>query len=512
MTTWEIVKQLFKGSNFHWRKFVIFAVFVAVLSVGTIFWQGQNQTQATAKLEQKVELTNEESTFTNIKINVLSNGKILSNQKDISQALTILPQSYEIKVIVLDQSDEWIDRMRAEVVLPKDLTPTEIHNLKQVIYAVHGVESNNFHFQAPRTLIYEATGISPGATVTIAAYLPKSVLKPSQIKQSIYNLSQIGLENYLVIGLILPAITFITLLVMIFMRRKDQWIFAREKEVINRLPLEMPPAEVGVLTQAQVGAREIAATLIDLANRGYIYITNKGAYFSFGKRKNLNIENAPELQPYERHLLSKIFEPQSFRSTKQDVEMRVGRHIFSRKIAMFYLEVYNRTMQSNLFLKNPAAVHQSWRYTGIALFFLMFFGFLINAFFEIDPKYILLFWVGAMIAALVVVELSRLMPVRSKYGTEILFKWLMFQKYLNLDMPIEAGITSETFIKFLPYAVVLRSEADWAKRFLNENFAKPEWYESSESVVTMESFIEGIFPIINYVGETLAKSHEPTVE
>ncbi|MCL5407402.1 MAG: DUF2207 domain-containing protein, partial [Patescibacteria group bacterium] len=256
------------------------------------------------------------------------------------------------------------------------------------------------------------------------------------------------------------------------------------------------------------------ATLVDLAIRGFILIINKGnGEFSFGKLRAKDIEKTTGLEPFERDLLSKIFLTPAYKSTLGDVEMRIGRHIFSRKIAQFYLGVYNFATKKGYFVRNPAKVHLVYKYMGVALLFLSLVGFAIGAITGADPKFGLLFWVGGMIAAFFIIKLSPFMPARSDLGAAELKKWLAFRKYLSSRKSLQAkDVLQGKFEAYLPYAVVLGVEVDWAHKFLKEPFAAPSWYESGEKTVTLENFIGEFFPFIGYVAENLARSHEPTVE
>jgi hypothetical protein len=279
-------------------------------------------------------------------------------------------------------------------------------------------------------------------------------------------------------------------------------------------PEKISPAITGVLIDGAVGSREIAATLIDLAERGYIYIVNKGnGQFSFGIRRSGDLATLPGLSDFERELLAKIFLPKTYKSTVADVEMRIGRHIFSRKIAQFYLAVYNEATRLGFFVKNPAKVHLAWKYTGVGLFFLCFLGFIIGALMCADPKFSLLFCVGGMIASSVIIKFSSFMPARTNIGDGQLQEWLEFREYLTDKKPATGIETLQgKFEEYLPYAIVLGAEVDWAKRFTKERFSPPDWYDSPERVVTLESFAQQLFPLIGYVAENLARSHEPTVE
>ncbi len=509
MSTWDIIKALFRGANFYWRKFFVLFLVVGAGTIGYYTWAAQNKTEAALQFtEAPISTTTSQVTMD---VQVQANGKVLVDGKDFSKYLKILPDSYEISILALDEPGIYIQTFQAQIHLPEAVREDQIH---QRIIAIHGAErSYQTYMQDAKTLVYVVNAVPSQGQVTIIADLPKSILTPSLAKRFIYNLTQIPVKSYLIVSIVLPLVTMIVMIFMVARRRQDQ-IFHLSKKITNAAPTDSPPAVVGALIDGQVGEREIAATIIDLAVRGYLFITyHEDRRFAFGKRKSMNVENLTELREFERILLSKIFEAKAYKSTCEDVEMRVGRHIFSRKIAQVYLNVYNEATALGFFVKNPVKVHLHWKYAGIALFFAGLGGFILAAVFSPDPKYTLFFWAGEMAAATVIVWLSGLMPARSVTGTATLRKWLEFRNYLKLNQPIEAGTNlMDRFCRLLPFAMVFGLEAEWARRYLKETFAKPDWYESEDQVITLERFVAGLYPMIDYISCSLAKSHEPTVE
>ncbi len=506
MHTLELVKAILRSIDFYWKKFLIFLLILFFGVGGFLLWRIVNGAHADIQFAQTPQYT---STYQyKLNIEVKENGQVTINGKDSSGDLRIFPEYYEVRILAIDNPGTFINNFEADMNLPK---PVDKSAIEQQIYAVHGVGSYRTDM-AGQMLVYTAENISPQASLTIVAHLPKDILTPPLGKRIIYSIGNVPAKIFLGIAIILPLFTIIILLFMIFKRRKDQLLFLGA-EPTDVPPKDVPPAVAGVLIDGQVGAREIAATLISLAVRKYIFITRKGGYFSFGKRKSLDVEASTELRNFEKLLLSKIFMPQDYFSTREDVEQRVGHHIFSRKIAQVFLEIYNEATLQGYFIQNPAAVHLRWKYTGIVLFFLGILGFIYTAIFAPDPKFTLIFWVGEMAAASVIIKFSSLMPARSAEGSRSLSSWMAFRKYLKMSEAIEPGaIIEDKFNKFLPYAIVFGAEAEWAKRFMKEPFTKPDWYESMEPVTTLEEFVGGLFPLISFVGSILAESHEPTVE
>jgi len=506
MTTFSFIKQVLKNTGFYWKKFFVFFLFVALGVGGFFLWRSQSITQAAIQFSDVPQYTSESQRTADIVIQ--ENGKVLIDGKSTPAALKIFPDYYEVRLIVFDNPGNFIDSATVTMHLPKAVNQNQV---EQIVYAIHGIASYNTFMADSQTLVYQANNIAPTATLTVAAHLPKDILTPPFSKRIFYDIANVPAKSYLIIAIILPVVSLVIMLFMLLKRRKDQMVSLKAKPIFQP-PQDISPAVSGVLIDGQVGAREIAATLIDLASRGFIYITKNKGNFSFGIRKSLNLDDL-KIKPFEKKLLSKLFEKQNFRSTKEDVEMRVGRHIFSRKIADTYLMIYQEVTNLGYFVKNPAQIHRRWKYTGIALFFLGLLGFAYSAFFTPDPKFTLFFWVGEMAAAAVIIKFSGLMPVRSGLGSAALLQWMAFRNYLKSKKPIEPGANLVgKYIQYLPYAIVYGVEAEWTRRFLEEPYTKPDWYESDKSVSTLENFSGGLFPLISFVGTILDKSHEPTVE
>lgn len=507
MNNFSLIKALLHGADFYWKKFFVLSMLLVIVFGGFFLWRTENVSEASSNLVDEFDYTQLDQQ--NIDIQVLANGKVLSNGKNISSTLKLFSDHDEIRIILVDNSENYTPSLVATVTMPKSFQKKDI---EQATYAVHGIESYRNYVQDSKTLVYEATNVMPGSTLSILVKFPKNMVKPSIFKQLGFYISSVSAQSYLVVAFILPLLTLGMTLFMLVKRRKDQFV-ALSVPPSTKLPAKVSPAVVGVLLDGQIGTREIAATLIDLAERKFIYIVRKGEGFTFGKRKAANFEESTELKTFEKILLSKIFTAQDYKSTRDDVEMRVGHHIFSRKMAQVFLDIYDEATRANYFVKNPEQVHRLWRYTGIILFFLSILGFIQSAAYAPDPKFTLFFWVGSLAAASVIIKISGLMPARSKTGSQALGPWMAFRKYLKMNEPIIVNApASDLYLQNLPYAIVFGVEDVWAKRFLNETFTKPDWYDSEETNTTLEEFIGGLYPLISFVGGILANSHEPTVE
>jgi len=498
MTTGQVLKLILRETSFYKRKVIFFLIIIVVILLIYFLWLNLGQPKAAVEYGE-----------TTIDITVQKDGQVLVDGKRKNRVFRLYESYDELRILVFDSPGEFISHFKATVHLPK---ATSLEETRQIVYAVHGVGATQTYLADPQTLVYEVSDISPSATLTIVADLPKEMVEPNFWQKILFQMQNLPVSAWLYVAIILPCFTLILMLFMILKRRSAQILPVRG--LLGGPPENIPPAIPGVLIDGVVGAREVAATLIDLARRGFIFIINKGnGRFSFGIRRSGELETMPGLTPFEKELLAKIFLPESIKSTVADVEMRIGRHIFSRKIAKFYLEIYNEATKAGYFVQNPAKVHLVWKYTGVGLFFLSFIGFMFGAIMGADPKFGLIFWVGGMAAAAVIVKFSPFMPARTNRGNQELREWLEFREYLTDRRPA-SGVDAQQgkFEEFLAYAIVLGAEVNWAKRFMKEPFSKPDWYDSTERVITLNSFAGQLFPLIGYVAANLARSHEPTVE
>lgn len=507
MTGWQLFKRLAGEIGFYRRKLVFFLLLLIVGSGGYLVWDNFFKPEAAALAFSEYT---EPPTQVTLDVNIDGKGKVMVDGRKNKRALRFYENYDELRILVFDEPGYFIGNFQGTVHLPGKVGPEQ---LEQKIYAVHGVGSHFSYMSDGQTLVYEASDISPQSMLTIVADLPKGLVQPDFWANLKFQLSRLSLKIWFYAALSLPLLTLIILLLMLLKRHADK-LYSAPAGMEGQPPTQDPPAVAGVLLDGAVGSREIAATLIDLARRGYIYIVNKGnGEFSFGVRMSGDWETLPGLQPFEKALLSKIFLPKSFRATAGDIEMRLGRHIFSRRIAQFYLEVYNQATRRGYFVQNPTRVHLNYKYLGVALFFLSFFGFILNSIVGADPKFSLLFWLGGMAAAVFIIQFAPYLPVRSGGGVRALKQWLAFREFMVLRQPAAVSEAFQgKFEEYLPFAIVLGAEVEWPRRFAKSNFIKPEWYESKTATLTIESFMGELLPLIGYVAQNLAKSHEPTVE
>lgn len=428
--------------------------------------------------------------------------------------------------VALDKPGQSIEQFTATLHLPAPVTSTTEPSHK--LLAINGVQQATSTLTDPTTLTYTATGVGPNATVSVIADFPKGYLDlppAAEAQVAVQKLAPLWVAT----SLILPTVGLLFLALMLVQRFIDRQVPR------NRAPTEPPdrsvaPALASILYENKIEPEAIAATLIDLAERGYLSIFNKGNNFIIAKERDIDlstssfqvgmheVELTPDeveiakqegLRPFEKILLSKLFVSARPVSSKEDVKVRIGHGLFSKKVAAIYEYLFADAATLGYFVPNAAGLHRRYLMAGWALFILGTLGFIAGAFTLPDPKYFLLFWAGLIAVAYVIVRLAPYVPVRTGEGRTALGKLLTYRLTMTSSKPSEEGI--DVFFTQLPLAWSLRVEEPWAARFRNAVFHRPRWYYSSKQLSTAPEFIADLSNLVEFVAASFSAVREKTL-
>jgi hypothetical protein len=480
--------------GFYWRKLIIFCCFflIAVWAVRSVSTFKADSGDFDYAVYSDNPISN---------IDIQKNGKVIVGDNKTAINIGIYKDFDEIRTPVIDQPGIYMDQFSVNLTLPEPVAD----QVQFEVLGIHGVDKTEAYILNSSTIIYKAYGVGPSSTISIVAKLPKGVISYSVVDRILFSLRQFNAQQWIFLSFLIPVISIICIFIVIFRQLISDKVKILEKEV-EIPPMAIPPAIVGVIYRQRVTSREIAATIIDLAIRGNIYIMDKERDFAFAQNRL-----DKRLLSYEKILLSKIFREHIF-SNKEEIEKRINSHLYSKKISLFSSGVYNLTTRLGYFRANPQKVHAKYRFGGLMVFFFSLGGFLLSFRFS-DYPYLSFIWIGLMVAALATTMVAQHIPMRTKAGSETLSQWLAFKRYLSSrnKMPFSYN-NIETFQKYLPYAIVMDCEIAWAKRFSEENFALPSWFIASKGGFSLQDFCLSLFPIISYISRSLAAVREPGFE
>lgn len=430
---------------------------------------------------------------------ILSDGGITVEGKKISDRVSELSTGDEIRFPIIDSPGHYYDNVTITLLLPKPVASSTTYELK----AVHNVGDTHSYVKDSSTIVFEASSVSETGVLSIIALMPKGTVSPP-LTDIVYTFL-VGVKSnaWISIGIILPVLTLIFFAFFLVYEMRRQKIDLPDEDT-TAPPMALPPAVVGVLNHQKVGAREIAATIIDLALRGNITILDRERDFAFQKNKF-----DKRLLSYEIVLLSKIFR-EGMTSDREEVEKRINNHLYSKKMSIVTAGIYVLSTRLGYFRQNPQAVHRKYQIIGIMGTLIGLTGFALSLMIFHTPPFIIFFWIGMIVSTLIVVFMAKKIPIRTLLGQEALSNWLAFRRFLSDKKKMDFSYDNlEVFQKYLPYALVLDCEIAWAKRFSDQNFALPDWFVSTRSGLSLEDFCLSLFPIVSYVSRSLSAIREP---
>lgn len=358
-------------------------------------------------------------------------------------------------------------------------------------------QSQNFQVVDEETLRYEADNIMPGEIVTIVAGFPKGIVSenPFSAKVFLYKL-------LLYAGIFLPLAIILAMVYLWWKNGRDKGT-ARSIAPEFSPPSKLTPAEVGVLSDEKADQRDLTATIIDLAVKGYLRITKIEKRSIFQKenyRFDLLKDYNKGISENESFVLNSLF---SFTHSKT-VTTEQLKDNFYVYIDDINKRFYGRVYDLGFFEKNPQKVRLKYIIYGIVIsclgtFFFGLVSLLLSA---------LVMAFGLILTGIFVIILGYFMPAKTEKGRRELEKWLGFKMFLEKTekFKLKDSVNQKTFESFLPYAIVFGVEKQWANRFFDLKFSQPSWYVSPVYVANFSGFTSSLSSSMSSVSASIATS------
>lgn len=331
--------------------------------------------------------------------------------------------------------------------------------------------------------------------------------------------------------------------------------FGRDNQVIETVEFYPPEGfnslEVGFLYKGKADNKDVVSLLIYLANKGYIKISETEEKSLFSTSKEFKITKLKEYDgdnANERRFIEGLFKKSkgsnevtssdlydSFYTTMNKILSNINRkenknkifekNSFSKSVIIILLMIISIVTTIAIPTIDYAGISELGLTLLIFIFYVPFFA--VGIFAEL-PLLFRVIWLGfttfhsllvfsfstSSVAIAVVNEplylvgvivgitcligiiiCFKLMPKRTKYGTEILGKIKGFRNFLETAEKdkLEAMVMQNPnyFYDILPYTYVLGVSDKWIKKFETIYLQAPSWYDSPNAfdIITFESFM-----------------------
>jgi uncharacterized protein (TIGR04222 family) len=372
-------------------------------------------------------------------------------------------QGDELRWFVFDaQTPVTIGGVRATVKLPATVAQDKMTQAVQTGYGIQYKTST----PDSTTMVYEASDIPAYTEFWIVAGFPKGVVT--------YTWTARRIAAFILpkLGFVLPILFFLGML-LIWRRRGRDDPSKAFASYISEPPSSLSPGLAGALVDEKVDTKEVIATIVDLARRGYLEMTDTKAESVFGRAETLFTRTKPldDLKGFESAVANALFDG----AHPDQVTTKDLRNHFYTHVQPIVDQVYEEVVAAGLFSANPKTVRARW--IGYGFVAAVVLGVLTFTFAHLDIGGWGYFLLGSIVSVIIVWCFSPFMPQRTPAGAQEMRKWQAFRNYLHdLTRFQDMGSAKDTFEKYLAYAVAFGVERQWVRRFEGLNVPSPGWY------------------------------------
>jgi uncharacterized membrane protein len=250
----------------------------------------------------------------------------------------------------------------------------------------------------------------------------------------------------------------------------------RERETIvpeYEPPDNIRPAQLGVILDESADTKDVTATIVDLAVRGYLTITEVPSAGLFSK-KDWTLHDTGKkttgLLPYETIVFTGLFKDGA------DVKISELRTHFVSALRTAENELYRDSADRKWFATRPDRVRLG--YTGISILVIIA---------GIGIAWLLgrslgagLVGVAVVVVGLVGLAVARIMPAKTAAGAELFRRTLGFRRYMEVAEKERQRFAEREniFSDYLPYAIVFGCVDKWARAFKDIDLSAQtqSWY------------------------------------
>jgi uncharacterized membrane protein YgcG len=256
-------------------------------------------------------------------------------------------------------------------------------------------------------------------------------------------------------------------------------------------PGALTPAEAGTLVDNNPDMRDITASVVDLAVRGFLKIkgTQEDRFLGLGTKTDYALQlirPATEwkgLRPHEEALLNALFSTTTGQtggaagpgSVIDEVTIADLKNRFYKSLPEIRERIFSQLIDRGYYLRRPDRV----RTTVYVIAALVGVGGIVaSAALGLSTAA----FVACGLSAVIIGAFGHVMPARTVDGTRAFEGALGFEEFLDRvegDRFNRVVRTPEMFERFLPFAMAFGVERSWARAFEGIYTSQPDWYVGS---------------------------------
>jgi hypothetical protein len=399
-----------------------------------------------------------------------------------------------------------IDTVHARVILPDGVAPTRT----AVYTGASGSTASDARIErVGNEIAFTLTrGLSPYEGMTIGVGWPPGHIagRPSRTRQQLMEVAGWS-------PLLIPLLVF----VLAFRTWKKKGRDPKEGSYVVRYePVDgTSPAELGTLVDNKADMEDVTATLVDLAVRGYIHITELTEKHLFGLTKSTDYQldiirkrsDWKDLKPHEVSYLDAL--GHAAPSDAYSVKVSELKDRFYKFLPEIRDAIYDSLLGAGFYRDRPDKTKAKWVVLAVIV------AAIIAGFAILSISQAWLLFAPAALAAAAVLSFfiltifAQIMPARTVEGARAREATLGFKEFLSRveSDRFKKMITSpEMFERYLPYAMAFGVEEQWAKAFKDIYREPPQWYSGGAGPFNASSFSHSISSMSSAAASSMSSS------
>jgi Predicted membrane protein (DUF2207) len=337
-----------------------------------------------------------------------------------------------------------------------------------------------------------------GVVITVGAFLHKGVITPP---------GAITRAGWYVGANRIVLLPLVTLLFMLALRRLRPMV-PRSIVAVYEPPASLTPAEIGTLIDDTVDPRDIAATLADLAVRGFVRFDAITASDSNDHQPDFKItllrpqEDWSGLAPHEHIMLFHSFYGGHW-TQLSSLKLR-----FPAIVPLFRNSVMSALQERGFYTWlrfSPWILCQVGFWVMAALLFIAQSTGFASLF---DSPLMALG--SAAISAVIIFVFGGKLSSKSRLGRHVWAEVRGFQEFLDrVDADRMQRLTPDLYEKYLPYAMALGVERGWTAAFDDIAVPVPDWFGSDGGLVDPSKFHDSLHAFVEHTLHEISNRNAP---
>ena len=221
-------------------------------------------------------------------------------------------------------------------------------------------------------------------------------------------------------------------------------------------PQNMRPAQLGLILDERADAKDVTATIVDLAVRGFLTISEVPGQQKDWTFTSKGVDESA-LLPFEKTVLVGLF------SNRNQVKLSELKGTFAPTVKASESQVVSDAVSRKLFTSRPETARAEWGCLGVALTIV---GIAVSVGLGLAFGWGLI-GAGIVVTGLVLTITFPFMPQRTAAGRDLMQHTLGFRLYMTTAEKYrqQFAAKAQIFTQLLPYAIVFGCVSLWAKAF-----------------------------------------------